>query len=195
MTLCDQTFAQEASEKACSTGDQDAQRRGKGHLNRTRSCKEARSCSRPAATKSSNVGTLVLVPWCSLSESGYSHVAGHPGPVFCSWDCDSAARRRCGTPFMNSNSFFADLLSTIADRGRDLLGRVRRNGGLAQGDLAEACETLLSSRGEASGVALAREILTRWEALDEPARIEFLKDLAERFGPDLIRLDQAVTAY
>ena len=96
---------------------------------------------------------------------------------------------------MNSNSFFADLLSTIADRGRDLLGRVRRNGGLAQGDLTEACESLLSSRGEASGVALAREILTRWEALDEPARLEFLKDLAERFGPDLIRIDQAVTAY
>jgi malonyl-CoA decarboxylase len=96
---------------------------------------------------------------------------------------------------MNGSAFFADLLQTIADRGRDLLGRVRRNGALANGDLAAACETLLSGRGEASGVALAREIVTRWEALDESARLEFLKVLAERFGPDFARIDEAVAAY
>ena len=96
---------------------------------------------------------------------------------------------------MKSNAFFADLLQTIADRGRELLGRVRRNDALANGDLAAACETLLSIRGEASGVALAREILTRWEALDEPGRLEFLQALGERFGPDFHRIDQAVAAY
>jgi malonyl-CoA decarboxylase len=96
---------------------------------------------------------------------------------------------------MKSNAFFADLLQTIADRGRGLLGRVRRNDALADGDLGPACETLLSSRGEASGVALAREILMRWEALDEPVKLEFLKMLAERFGPDFRRIDQAVAAY
>jgi malonyl-CoA decarboxylase len=96
---------------------------------------------------------------------------------------------------MNGSAFFADLLQTIADRGRDLLGRVRRNGTLANGDLATACETLLSGRGEASGVALAREILTRWEALDEPAKLAFLKVLAERFGPDFARIDEAIAAY
>jgi len=95
---------------------------------------------------------------------------------------------------MNSSAFFADLLQTIADRGRELLG-LRRNDALAHGDLAAACETLLSSRGEASGVALAREILTRWEALDERARLEFLTVLAERFGPDFTRIDEAVAAY
>ncbi|HJT11029.1 MAG TPA: malonyl-CoA decarboxylase [Dongiaceae bacterium] len=93
------------------------------------------------------------------------------------------------------SAFFADLLQSIADRGRELLGRARRNDGLTHGDLAVACETLLSSRGEASGVALAREILTRWEALDESARLEFLKALAERFGPDFRRIDDAVAAY
>ncbi|WP_119301358.1 malonyl-CoA decarboxylase [Dongia deserti] len=96
---------------------------------------------------------------------------------------------------MKSSAFFADLLQTIADRGRELLGRVRRSDGLAPGDLAAACETLLSSRGEASGVALAREILIRWETLDDAARLEFLKMLAERFGPDFGRIDEAVAAY
>lgn len=96
---------------------------------------------------------------------------------------------------MNSSAFFADLLQTIADRGRDLLQLVRRNDGIADADLAVACETLLSGRGEASGVALAREILNRWEALDEAARVEFLKSLGERFGPDLDRIDAAVARY
>jgi malonyl-CoA decarboxylase len=96
---------------------------------------------------------------------------------------------------MNSSAFFADLLLTIADRGRELLGRARRNDGFSRGDLAAACETLLSGRGEASGVALAREILRRWEALEEEARLEFLKILAERFGPDFRRIDEAAAAY
>jgi malonyl-CoA decarboxylase len=96
---------------------------------------------------------------------------------------------------MNSSAFFADLLQTIADRGRELLGRVRRADGVDQGDLSMACETLLSSGGEASGVALAREILNRWETLDETARVTFLVALAERFGPDLDRIDAAVETY
>lgn len=96
---------------------------------------------------------------------------------------------------MKSGVFFADLLQTIADRGRELLGRVRRSDGLVHGDLAAACEALLSGRGEASGVALAREILVRWDALAEPERLAFLKVLAERFGPDFHRIDEAVAAY
>jgi malonyl-CoA decarboxylase len=96
---------------------------------------------------------------------------------------------------MNGSAFFADLLQTITDRGRELLERVRRGDGVAQGNLADACETLLSSRGEASGVALAREILNRWDLLDEPARLTFLESLAERFGPDFSRIDAAIEAY
>jgi malonyl-CoA decarboxylase len=96
---------------------------------------------------------------------------------------------------MNSSAFFADLLQTIADRGRELLGRVRRADGVDQDDLSAACETLLSSGGEASGVALAQEILNRWETLDETARVTFLVALAERFGPDLDRIDAAVETY
>jgi len=95
---------------------------------------------------------------------------------------------------MAGNSFFGDLLQTIADRGRLLLGRVR---GVSLEDvgLAELCETLLSSRGEASGVALASEILGRWRSLDAAGRREFLIELMERFGPDYARVDRAVGAY
>ena len=62
-------------------------------------------------------------------------------------------------------SFFGELLQSIADRGRALLDRTRErrgDAGRARPTLVDLCEHLLSGRGEASGVALAREILTRY---------------------------------
>jgi hypothetical protein len=52
------------------------------------------------------------------------------------------------------------------------------------GDMAQA---LLSERGEASGVALARQILNAYAAFDAAERLAFLEILAERFGPDPVR--------
>ena len=95
---------------------------------------------------------------------------------------------------MSDNSFFGDLLQTIADRGRLLLNRVRGDG-IEADSLPGLCEALLSSRGEASGVAIASEILTRWQGLEEAGRLDFLVLLAERFGPDYDRIDRAVAAY
>ncbi|QQS13989.1 MAG: malonyl-CoA decarboxylase [Rhodospirillales bacterium] len=94
-----------------------------------------------------------------------------------------------------SGSFLGDLLQTIADRGRDLLGMAPRDAASGGEGLAALCEALLSSRGEASGVALAREVLDRWTALDEAGRGAFLSALAERFGPDAKRLRAAAEAY
>ena len=97
-----------------------------------------------------------------------------------------------------NTSFFGELLQTISERGRALLDltRDRRSDGITQSEtFVELCEELLSGRGEASGVALAREILTRYLALTVGPRIAFFEALAQRFGPDLARLDAAVAAY
>jgi malonyl-CoA decarboxylase len=92
-----------------------------------------------------------------------------------------------------SLSFFGDLLQTITDRGRGLIrGRAQAP---EEGDLSLACETLLSSRGEASGTGRALAILDRWEALDDAGRLGFLKMLADRYGPDPQRLTRAVDAW
>ncbi|MGQ3030118.1 MAG: malonyl-CoA decarboxylase [Ferrovibrionaceae bacterium] len=92
-----------------------------------------------------------------------------------------------------SLSFLGDLLQTITDRGRDLIrGRAQAP---EEGDLSLACETLLSSRGEASGTGRALAILDRWEALDDAGRLGFLKMLADRYGPDPQRLARAVDAW
>ena len=95
-------------------------------------------------------------------------------------------------------SFFSDLLGSIAERGRAMLdiGRERRAAGAAKAaGLVELCERLLSGRGEASGVALAREILVTYQGLKTGERIAFFEELARTFGPDGPRLERAIAAY
>ena len=97
---------------------------------------------------------------------------------------------------MSSNAFFSDLLSSISERGRTLL----RRGGPPDArqdssELAELCEALLSGRGEASGTAMAREVLDRYRHLDENGRRLFFETLARDYGPDRERLAQAIEAW
>lgn len=95
-----------------------------------------------------------------------------------------------------NTSFFGELLQTITDRGRALLGARAPHGAEARSQgLVDLCEELLSGRGEASGVALAREILTDYRELTVGPRIAFFEALAERFGPDRERIDAAVAAW
>ena len=95
-----------------------------------------------------------------------------------------------------NTSFFGELLQTISERGRALLARNRRGEASARSEsLVELCEALLSSRGEASGVARAREILGRYGELTTGPRIAFFEALAERFGPDPARMEAAITAW
>jgi malonyl-CoA decarboxylase len=95
-------------------------------------------------------------------------------------------------------SFFSDMLQSIAERGRALIDRTRDRREVAEqrsASLIQLCEDLLSVRGEASGVALAREILTRYGELKTGPRIAFFEALASRFGPDRTRVAAAATAF
>ncbi len=97
-----------------------------------------------------------------------------------------------------NTSFFGELLQTISERGRALLerGRGSRIAASAHSEnLIELCEGLLSGRGEASGVALARDILTRYATLTIGPRIAFFEALASRFGPDPARMERAIAAW
>jgi malonyl-CoA decarboxylase len=97
-----------------------------------------------------------------------------------------------------NTSFFGEMLNSITERGRALLDRTRDRRGSAAArseTLAELCEELLSGRGEASGTALAGEILAKYAELTTGPRIAFFEALATRFGPDRARLDAAVAAW
>lgn len=98
---------------------------------------------------------------------------------------------------MAAISFFGDLLQTISDRGRDLIGFGR--GDLAARanavELVNLCEDLISRRGEASGVALARLILDRYSALSLSEKATFLRLVAMEFGADYKAVEDAMSAY
>ena len=96
-----------------------------------------------------------------------------------------------------NTSFFGELLQSIADRGRAFLERRERRplGEVRTVTLVKLCEALLSERGEASGVALAGEILGAYGQLKTGERIAFFEALAETFGPDHERLWRASAAY
>jgi malonyl-CoA decarboxylase len=95
-----------------------------------------------------------------------------------------------------NTSFFSDMLQTIADRGRALISRERREPAHEQSaGLVELCEALLSGRGEASGVALAREILGRYAELTIGPRIAFFETLATTFGHDRARVETAIAKW
>jgi len=95
-----------------------------------------------------------------------------------------------------ANAFFSDLLSTISERGRNLLRRSDSSDDKQDADgLIELCEALLSGRGEASGTAMAREVLDHYHNLDAEDRLAFFKALVRDFGPDRDKLAQAIAVW
>jgi malonyl-CoA decarboxylase len=94
-----------------------------------------------------------------------------------------------------SGNFISELLQSITERGRDLLARARGQEDATPGSLIRLAGDLLRRRGEATGVALAEVVLTRYAQLPEDARREFLENLARDYGPDRDRLEKAIEAY
>ncbi len=96
-----------------------------------------------------------------------------------------------------NTSFFGEMLQSITERGRALLERAgSRRGPEAQPEgIVQLFEDLLTGRGEASGVALARDILARFAELKTGPRVAVFEALAQRFGPDRERLAAAVEAW
>ena len=79
-----------------------------------------------------------------------------------------------------------------------LFGRhvLRRDGTRApEESLSDLCALLLSARGEASGVALAAEILDQYAALADGDKALFLGEPADRFDPDPQAIVRAAIAH
>jgi malonyl-CoA decarboxylase len=93
-----------------------------------------------------------------------------------------------------NTSFFSEMLQSIADRSRALISGRTSARGRSEGIL-ELSEALLSGRGEASGVALANEILDDYAGLTTGPRIAFFETLAKTFGHDPARIDAALAAW
>jgi malonyl-CoA decarboxylase len=95
-----------------------------------------------------------------------------------------------------NTTFFSEMLQSIADRSRALIKRERREPAHERSaGIVEQCEELLTGRGEASGVALAQEILAEYSDLTTGPRIAFFEALATTFGHDRARIDRAIAEW
>lgn len=90
-------------------------------------------------------------------------------------------------------SFLQDLLNTIADQGRHYLPASLVGG--AKEDINTLAEVLISGRGEASGVVIARQILDFYRGMTPDAKREFFRFLSHHFQPDEAGLAAAARAY
>lgn len=91
-------------------------------------------------------------------------------------------------------AFLGDLLDAMSERGRALMGWRTPEGPVSAPDLVQLADLLLSRRGEASGVALARSLVRAYAAAPMAERRAFLLLLAERYGPDAEAVTRAVAA-
>lgn len=91
-------------------------------------------------------------------------------------------------------AFLSDLINTLTERGRSLLGLSNGSRAMSKAELISLGETLLSRRGEATGVALASTLLAGYAAANDADKLAFLNALADLFGPDMPQLNAAMTA-
>jgi malonyl-CoA decarboxylase len=89
-------------------------------------------------------------------------------------------------------SFLQELLNSVAERGRQLLPAAL---GGAKADITDMAQALVSVRGEASGVAIARHILDRYRELDAQEKLAFFRFLAETIKPDADVVRSAAEFY
>ncbi|MET0640575.1 MAG: malonyl-CoA decarboxylase [Hyphomicrobium sp.] len=91
-------------------------------------------------------------------------------------------------------SFFQELMATVAEQGRALLPKAlfRDGGGESIEVLSRA---LMSGRGEASGVAIARQLLNQFKKASDDERLQFYRFLAEDLRPDAAEVADAAREY
>ena len=84
-----------------------------------------------------------------------------------------------------STTGLAGLLGSVINAGRGILARRRQATAQApSGDLLAKCKQLLHHRGEASGLALACEVIADYQALDIANQLLFFEALAREFDAD-----------
>ena len=91
-------------------------------------------------------------------------------------------------------SFLQELLNTVAEQGRSLLPK-GLFGQAGEETVEELAHALVSGRGEASGVAIARQLLTLYGDLDAQDRAKFFHFLAGTMAPDPADIAAAAEAY
>lgn len=90
--------------------------------------------------------------------------------------------------------FAKNLRDSLADAGEKFLD-VKRVRGSSNQKLIELCKDLVSNKGVASGIALARAVVSQYQSLEREEQIEFFMDLQKGFGPDIQEINDAANLF
>jgi len=88
---------------------------------------------------------------------------------------------------------FKKLISSIADAGQILIGKK-----VIKKDLTTAlqlCDDLISFKGIASGIAIAREITEIYNVFDTDQKLSFFKELNKKFSPSRNEVEKKIAQY
>jgi malonyl-CoA decarboxylase len=95
---------------------------------------------------------------------------------------------------MSRFSMLQELITNLSERSLSLFAP-GTNAKPDVGTLLEWCDTLLSRKGEASGVAWAQRLLEGFLTLDDESRLVFYRELAIRYQPDPADVLEKSAAY
>ena len=97
---------------------------------------------------------------------------------------------------MSSNfGFLQELLTSIADTSRTLLPKGIFAESAGKRGLQELVDALMSGQGEASGMAIANQLLRHYDDMDPELRLVFFRYIAEVLKPDEEAVQAAAAAY
>ncbi|NOT72306.1 MAG: malonyl-CoA decarboxylase [Hyphomicrobium sp.] len=91
-------------------------------------------------------------------------------------------------------SFLQELMNTVAEQSRALLPKALFGPG-DEDNIEALSRALMSGRGEASGVAIARQLLNRLHIATADERAAFFNYLADELQPDPRAVSKAASAY
>ena len=97
---------------------------------------------------------------------------------------------------MSSNfGFLQELLTTVADTSRTLLPKRLFTEAEGRRGLQALVDALMSGQGEASGMAIANQLLRHYDEMDPKLRLVFFRYVAEVLKPDADAVQVAAAAY
>ena len=95
----------------------------------------------------------------------------------------------------NNFGFLQELLTTVTDTSRSLLPKRLFADADPQQGLQALVKALMSGQGEATGMAIADQLLRHYDELEPDLRLVFFRYLAEMLKPDPDAIKEAAAAY
>ncbi len=95
----------------------------------------------------------------------------------------------------NNIAFLQELLSNVADTSKTFLPRSLFTEAAERQGLQSLVDALMSGEGEASGMAIAHQLLRHYDELDDEMRLVFFRYIEDRLRPDAEAVHSAAAAY